>query len=502
MLTDLQFWHGLSWRRNVLLLALAGMEMSWLTPLVMSLHIRSWDISPLLYLLGLWGVMLVMMMAAHFMSMRQVDSPMFELGVLGIIAVIAFLILRLYVFWDEPAISLAWINAITQPEHPRWPEVVLVLATVAYLWWRGVSFLQRDVAFFTIGLDFRKGVLALVFTVGLYALLTQRSVMLFVYAFFFFSLLAVALGRVEDKSQHASGGKEQTFGPEWLGILTISSLGVLALVALFSHFIWKRSAFAFATQALAPVGALLIRILAPVFRFLLSLLEPFLQWLVRTVQTYWSQDMAGQLIETPEGLEEAFGGSAGDFAPPVWMEYLVYYVIPAVIVLGILFLLVVWLDRYRQSMRRKRALEQQDHADSAEPAGLGGLVQAGLNRLRNLVGLVGQFGLGRRFYAAISIRNIYGNVQRLAEQRGHPRHQAQTPNDFLPTLFLTFPGQEDALTHITAAYNDFEYGHVSTDPAELEQLRSDWQAVQDAAKQANPAPLSVEPREKPGEEMP
>jgi large-conductance mechanosensitive channel len=476
------------------------MEMSWLAPLVMSLHPRSWDKSPALYLLGLWGVMLVMMMAAHFMSMRQIDSPMFELGVLVIIAVIAFLLLRFYVFWDEPMVSLAWIGAVVHPEHPRWPEVILVLATVAYLWWRGVSFLQRDVAFFTIGLDFRKGVLALVATVGLYALLTQRSVMLFVYAFFFFSLLAVALGRVEDKSQHASGRKEQTFGPEWLGILSISSLGVLALVAAFSHFLWNRSAFAFATQAFAPVGALLIRILAPVFRFLLSLLEPFLQWLVRTIQTYWSEDMAGQLIETPEGLEEAFGGNAGDFTPPVWLEYLIYYVIPAVIVLGVIFLLVVWLDRYRQAARRKRALEQQNHADSVEPAGVEGLVQAGLKRLRHFVGLVGQFGLGKRFYAAISIRNIYGNVQRLAEQRGFPRHQAQTPNDYLPTLLSVFPDQEKALRRITAAYNDFEYGHVSTDPAELEQLRSDWQAVQDAARQTKAAPFTLTPGEEPGEE--
>ena len=501
MLSDLQFWRDLSWRRNVLLLALAGMEMSWLAPLVMSLHLRGWDKSPVLYFLGLWGVMLVLMMAAHFMSMRQIDSPMFELGVLGSILLITFFILRLYVFWDEPPTSLAWIGVIVHPEQPRWPEVILVLATVAYLWWRGVSFLQRDVAFFTIGLDFRKGVLALVATVGLYALLTQRSVLFFVYAFFFFSLLAVALGRVEDKSQHASGDKEQAFGPEWLGILAASSFVVLALVALFSHFFWNRRAFAFATQALAPVGALLIRILAPIIRFLLALVEPLLQWLVRYVQSYWSPDMAGQLIETPQGLEKALGDQAGDYVPPVWMEYLIYYVIPGIVVLAVVFLLVFWLERYRRSAQRKQAQDRQDHADSVEPAGVGGLMQAGFKRLRNLFGLVGRFGLGKRFYAAISIRHIYGNVQRLAAQRGHPRHQAQTPNDYLPTLISLFPGQEEALTHITAAYNAFEYGHVSTDPDELERLRNDWLAVQEAA--ARPAPVTrTEPLAETGEQAP
>ena len=235
---------------------------------------------------------------------------------------------------------------------------------------------------------------------------------------------------------------------------------------------------------MAPVGALLIRILAPLIRFLLALMEPFLQWLVRYVQSYWSPDMAGQLIETPQGLEEVFSDNAGEYVPPVWMEYLIYYVIPGVIVLAVVVLLVFWLERYRRSAQRKQAEDRQDHADSVEPAGVEGLVQAGLGRLRDLFGLMGRFGLGKRFYAAISIRHIYGNVQRLAGQRGHPRHQAQTPNDYLPTLIALFPGQEEALTHITAAYNAFEYGHVSTDPEELERLRNDWLAVQEAAAQS------------------
>jgi hypothetical protein len=303
---------------------------------------------------------------------------------------------------------------------------------------------------------------------------------------------------VEDKAQSATGNKQHTFGPEWLGIVTVSSLGVLALVAIFSQFLWNRSTFAFATQALTPVGAIAIRIIAPILRFLLSLLEPFLQWLVLTIQTYWSPEMDEQLIQTPEGLEEAFGNNAGDFAPPAWMGFIITYVIPGVIAIGIAFLLVIWLERYRQAARRKRTQEQRDHADSAEAAGIGGLMQAGLNRLRNLAGLVGQFGLGRRFYAAISIRNIYGNVQRLAEDRGFPRHQAQTPNDYLPTLISIFPDQEDALSHITAAYNDFEYGHVSTDPAELESLRNDWQAVQQAASRSAPGQPDNPTREQEG----
>ncbi len=483
---DLQFWRGIPWRRTVLMLTLAGLEMSWLTPIVMAFHPRSWGRSPLLYLLGLWLIMLLMMAMAHFMTSRQVDSPMFELGVVVAILAIAMIVTRLYVFWNEPITDFSWLRVPFQAGHPQRMQVFLLLATLAYLWWRGVTFLQRDIGFFVIGFDFRKGVLGLVAGVLLFTGLSGEAADVFVYPFFFFSLMAVALGRVEDKATATSGG-EQPFGPEWVGILGISSLAVLAIAALFG-LAWSLSGFSALGRAIAPAGSVLGQGVSLILLALLTLLEPFMEWLIRAIQENMPTDGQGPLIQLPADASELFGSELDTevWQPSPLLQFIADHVLPVLIVAVVLVVLVLWLERSRRSRRRREREDMRERTDGVERAGMGGLMQAGLNRIRDIAGLVGQFGLGRRFYAAISVRNIYANVQRLAESRDYPRHQAQTPNDYLADLEAAFPGQEEALARITWAYNAYEYGEVPTDQAELEQLRLAWASVQAAAKQATP----------------
>ena len=94
-----------------------------------------------------------------------------------------------------------------------------------------------------------------------------------------------------------------------------------------------------------------------------------------------------------------------------------------------------------------------------------------------LAGQVGRFGLGRRLYAAISVRYIYANVIRLAARRGFPRPPARTPNEFLPTLEGAFPGREADLSRLTEAYVMVHYGEVPADREEIEELRACWQRL-------------------------
>ena len=108
-----------------------------------------------------------------------------------------------------------------------------------------------------------------------------------------------------------------------------------------------------------------------------------------------------------------------------------------------------------------------------EAHGAGG----GRQRVRRLAGLVSRFGIGRRFYAALSVRHVYANLQHLAAERGFPRRPAQTPNDYLPTLEEAFPGHEDAIRHITTLYNAYEYGDIPTGAAEIGRLHAAWDAI-------------------------
>ena len=464
-----------SWFSPALLFALVGMEMSWFAPLILSLHRRGWETAPGWYLAGLIAVMLMVMTVARILSARRIDSPAFELLVLATIVFIGLLILRLYVFRGEPWSSLAWLGPAFITADPRRIDTLLVLVTVAYLWWRGVTFLQRDVTFFSIGLDFRKGVLGLAIGASLYNTLTDHPAGLFIYAFFFFSLVAVALGRMEDKAATSnSPGARPGFG--WMGIIAAGSLSVVALIAWLSR-LWSTEAFGRLGHLLAPGAAGLGRLLESVLLLVLRLLEPLMAALVALLRFAISPLLARLRQQPPAFLEtlddyltQPTSTQVGDSA---WVEPLFRFVLPCTLGVLVLLALALWLHRRRALFARSQDAEIRSPAAGQELQGLAQLVDG----VRGLTALIGRFGIGRRFYAVLSVRHIYANVQHLAADQGYPRHKAQTPNDFLPALVAAFPGHEAGVTHITTVYNACEYGDVPTGGAELRHLHDLWEAI-------------------------
>src|SRR5690606_1948938 len=91
--------------------------------------------------------------------------------------------------------------------------------------------------------------------------------------------------------------------------------------------------------------------------------------------------------------------------------------------------------------------------------------------------LLTRHGAGRQLLDAISVENIYANLVRLARQRGYPRRPSQPPEHFLPTLALAFPGHDERLARITAAYLRIHYGEQPITAGEMDQLRADYAAV-------------------------
>jgi hypothetical protein len=148
----------------------------------------------------------------------------------------------------------------------------------------------------------------------------------------------------------------------------------------------------------------------------------------------------------------------------------------AVLALG---LLLLFLERVRLHPGRDEVEEE-----AAEDVTLGGgLLGQGVRWLKTMAGLVGRFGLSRQLLAAISVQAIYANLCRLARLRGHPRRPAQPPDAYLPVLARVFPGRDEGLARITAAYMRVHYGDQPVGPAELAQLRQDYQAIRTAEEQ-------------------
>ena len=470
--------HGRPWVQNAIFLSLTAMEMAWFAPLVRTFLPETWHTPPIFYLAGLWALMLGMMVIAHFLETRAIPSPTFEIVVAGVLLLLGLLAIRLFVFSDEPPLSIAWVGRLFSPGDDV-IRIGIILGTVAFLWWRAVTFLQRDINFFIIGYDFRKGVLALLATTSFFRLLSGQSALMFIIVFFFFGLLAVALGRMEDKALTTDEGRAP-IQRIWLGIVGLSVLAVTGMGWLFGQF-WSLDGFRTLWEAIRP-GLVWTTPYIQAFIFLiLRPLEPLLEWLILTLRNMMGGKAADEvfrnMMENMPDSQKIVGEEPVTTTPPEWLVILFRYVIPITLGLLVLFLLVFWLARRRQAHGVTPLDESHEHATGMEGRGLMNALRRGIGNLKDMAGLVGRFGLGRDFYAAISIRHIYANLQKLAAKRGYPRDPAWTPNDYLPRLYKAFPGQEEALRLITAAYNDFEYGHVSTDPKDLERLRSAWEAL-------------------------
>lgn len=80
--------------------------------------------------------------------------------------------------------------------------------------------------------------------------------------------------------------------------------------------------------------------------------------------------------------------------------------------------------------------------------------------------------MGSDLLAAISVRNIYANMARLAARRGFPRNKARTPYEYLPDLLAAFPQAAAEAQAITDAYVAVHYGELPASRAELDALRA------------------------------
>jgi len=474
-----------NWRHNALLLALAGMEVSWFTPFLLIFHPRAWRYPPLLVALALAVLMLWLIFLAQFLAERQVDALLYYPLVGSILVVLGLFAIRLYVYWGRPITDVSWLpetlhNLLGVLSGAGSGHELIVLFTLAFLWWRGVQLLQREASFFIISYEFRRGVLLVIVFSLLFSVVSGRQVADFILPFFFFSLLAVALARVEDKSQ-VSGGVGRPFGPDWLGLLAGITTAVLVLALLLSQ-LYSLSGFRVLAQWLHPVTRILGQVLWLALISVLRLMNPLLEWLIQflanlTQQVAESGVFQSDLFRSP--ILPAVTEQSGYTGPPAFIRFMLRYgCMGGVLVLGVV-LLAWWLEK----QRRERLVGERETLAPVEPGILGSVadtIRAGWQRLRDLAGLVTQFGIGRGLLAAISVRNIYANVIRLAEKRGYPRHPAQTPYEYLPILTLVFPGYDEELKRITEAYVKVHYGELPTTREELEAIRACWKRLENA----------------------
>jgi hypothetical protein len=465
----------LSNRRDGLIhFCLAGMEAAWFTPILLfALYWYLWDWPPLATFGGLLGVLLTWMLVLELLNRLEVDLPVYELLVLTLILLTSLLIVRFWLYWGRPVGDFLWLGntvyALFNFDEGVQLELVLILANL-FLWQRAISATSRTVTFFNVGLHFRLGILLLVVGASLLNYFSGQSASSLIWIYFGLGLTAVALARVRDKAiaSHSAG---RAMPPRRLAQMFLSvglTVGIAAWLSL-SYTPDKIKAF---LRWFNPLWTVLERVLLWMAALVLAPLEPLLLWLVEVFSDIdWDRAMEmmggrGETLFEP-GQVQPWPGML-----MVW-TVLRYIAIGLVIVLALGFVLL-YLNKIGRSQLQEDAEEESD-----ETITLGsGMLNRGVQWLRDMSNLVKRYGLSRQLLAAVSVQNIYANLCRLAAQRGYPRHRAWPPDDYLPTLTKAFgPEAEEALSRLTLAYMRVHYGDKPIGVAELAQLQKDYHLV-------------------------
>jgi hypothetical protein len=468
--------RGLRWRQEVLYLSVAAMEACWLYPWFLLGHRMLGDSTHPPSILFLFVPLLVALYLTRTLLKLQLEMR-WNRVIIALSAVVACLVApKYYLYGQYSLLDPTWLwnmaRALADLANAI-PVEILVIVLVLYLWWRGISLGQQSLTFAKVGFYFRLGIVTFIWYLFLTFFGPDQEVTVFIFIYFFFGLIAVALARIEEVSQ-LRGGVRSPFNAYWLGVLVLATLVVL-LIGFLAFSIFSLQNAYHVLGWLHPLEPVLEAAFYFVFAILGYLLQPLVEALILILSERFAELGLSELLilqETPQELQAAQASS-----PPGYLGIL-RGCITVFILLAALIAVARSLQRWwARQEERGDELRESLWSSGSIAQGVLGSVRDGWDRLGELAGMVRRFGLGRDLYSVISIKKIYASLVRLAEIRGYPRPVAQTPYEYLDTLYRALLGSEAEVAAITEAYVGVHYGELPHSADDLRHIRECWARV-------------------------
>ncbi len=468
-------------RREVIRIALAAAEVSWMAPIFLVFS-RTADLHhPLL----LWLGMLVLYLGYSYIyrALVEVHFPLWlqQVSLVVVLLLSILLFLRFHVYAGEAVQGLGWLLwPFTHflDEMAVMPTDWVAIFTLVYFWVRGIHLARRSLYVQSVGFSFRVGVVILMAAALAIQGLFRVDVSGFVLPFFLFALLAVALARTEEVTSLPNSGRV-AFGGFWIGS-TVGAVALLMLVSMAVALFFYGGGLMQVLRWLSPVWVAVQIVIAAAGVLILALIELILGLFSLDISTLGEAlREAMRRLGSVADLGRLTPPPADSSVRPPFMGVLQGVITVGIPILAVLIVLLITWQRVRRA-RRKEGDETYESllTPNALVKGLRGMLDAGRDRLAELAGLVDRFGVGTRFLSAISIRRIYANLLRLAADGGYPRAKTQTPYEYLRVLHTALPGSEADVEVITEAYVNSRYGQVPDSREELQAIRDCWERVQ------------------------
>ncbi|MGD2165544.1 MAG: DUF4129 domain-containing protein, partial [Anaerolineae bacterium] len=456
-------------RRELVFLALGVMDVCVFTPLFVAFLTPHIDFGPW----SILGVLLAAILTIHYIG-RLAFSLSLDFRLRSSLIALGMVLTGLLSMWgvlySEISVwELRWLGSIYRSlRESIFAPDVLVFLLVVFLWWRGFVLAQRRLDSRSVAFRFRLGVVILAISTGIAGSMLDWPYHLFVFLFFFSSLLGIALSRAQEVGQQY-GGRLAAFSLGWMTTMVTVSATVLALAAGLTSVLTGNALGRVLSPALAAFQILVFALVYALAWAAQFVIEPLLM-LLRRYEIGRALSEVFDQITFPPGPTDEDPPAKPAFTP----EQLETLRVVVASLGAIMVLLLVAISLYRL---RARAGGSTDEVRESVWEGvqlrrsLEGLLTGARRRLRDVSDTLAASRVGHLF-AKLTIRTIYAHMAALAASHGYPRSVDETPYDYLPTLRQAFPRSEDEVTRITESYVAVHYGELPERQEDLATVRS------------------------------
>ena len=462
--------HRLSLRRELRYALLAAMETCWAYS-ILSLLAAQMKIAPAISPLSLFAAYWIALVVGRSLPQRKERWVLLQMLALGIAAITMLTVARIELYPRTELFDFSWLPrygiALLSFTHNIVAEHLAAIG-VLFAFIRGLGFGQRPMTVWFTAFQFRLGIV-IFFLLLIFSAFSPFDPSLWLYAYFVFSLLALALARIDEMES------DVRLGPRWALTLVASVALVVLLGLILLQFLTLDSAAA-ALLLFAPVGALAALIVALVALPFISIAS----WLIDLLSPLFTG--VGHFFQSLAGLVPSVAGdrlnqAQDQIAQLRFLEPILKSLFVLAVVLTTGYLVAHALNRRMKQIEseqytRESLSESERNAERLD-------ARKKIKPPRRHAGSL----------AAESIRRIYAALVARAGEAGLPRAAAETPYEFLPRLERAWPGHAADLHSITDAYVDVHYGEREFPPAEVDRLRAAWKQLERELKRSNTGKL-------------
>ncbi|HAL61181.1 MAG TPA: hypothetical protein DCP08_02080 [Chloroflexi bacterium] len=464
----------IAWRRELLTVTVAAMEVSWAYPFML---IFGGAIGP--RFLSLFSAFFLLLVAIYLSRLLAKIRPSYSQPAMAILALlITMLIIKEDLFPNYALLDHQWVGELLRVGNILAGELITpgIMAFIAslYLWWRGINLGRESLGPYFVSHLFGLGMVALTGAVVLGIVLLPFDMAPFVLLYFLSALLAMALARVEKAQEQREA--PSPFNIYWLAVPGSAILTLLFLGTVASYLL--------SLKTVGPLRFWMGKILPPLLHYLLlpfAFLAQIISSLLSRLSIHYPQLTAPVSEEPSTTVASPFLERMANFV--VGFLNILVVVVPI-----ILFLVVVWFTA--RSLRRwqemRRGASSEIRRSILSPAllaqDLASFLRGAWGSLTGDEGLAGLKDRLRPWREDLSsIRGIYATMLRFAANLGFPRRPGETPYEYLPTLSQAWSESQEQLSYLTETYIRVRYGGVSPSLEELERAKQAWLAVKSRA---------------------